>query len=376
MIYLDNAATTKPCGAAVDAMIKAAEDFGNPSSLHGLGLKAEKLIDGAKETIAGMIGAAKKEIYFTSGGTEANNLAVFGAANAKRRTGNRVVTSKIEHPSVLEAFRKLERDGFNVVYADVAGDGRVDVGALQKQLTEDTILVSIMHVNNETGVIQPVREIARIAKAAAPGCVVHTDCVQSFGKLPVRAAELGADLITVSAHKIHGFKGTGALYVSNTRLTPVIYGGEQQNGVRPGTENIGGILAFAAAARQCECDPASMRQKRALMKSELERLVPDIIVNGSDEYNSGSVLNVSFMGIKAEILLHALERHEIYVSTGSACSSHRPQPSHVLTAMGVPADAVSGAVRISFDKSITDEQIVKAAEKIAAETAVIRKYMR
>lgn len=376
MIYLDNAATTKPCGAAVEAMIKAAEDFGNPSSLHGLGFKAEKLIDGAKDVIARMLGIDKKGIYFTSGGTEANNLAVFGAAYAKRRAGNRVITSKIEHPSVLESFRRLEREGFDVVYADVCSDGRIDIDALSAAVTPDTILVSVMHVNNETGVIQPIREISRMAKAAAPGCIVHTDCVQSFGKLPVRAAELGADLITISAHKIHGFKGTGALYVGSTRLIPLIYGGEQQNGIRPGTENIGGILAFAAAAQQCVCDCESMRNKRRLMKSELERLVPDIIVNGSDEYNSGSVLNVSFLGIKAEILLHALERYEIYVSTGSACSSHKPQPSHVLTAMGAAQKAITGAVRISFDESVTEAQIKEAADRIAAEVAGIRKYMR
>lgn len=376
MIYLDNAATTKPCAAACSAMLSAAEDFGNPSSLHGLGFAAEKKIKAAKSVLAKQLKAEPNQIYYTSGGTEANNLAVLGTAERMKRAGNRIIVSKIEHPSVLEAARKLERDGYDVICAEVDRDGRVNVEKLSAQLTKDTILVSVMHVNNETGVIQPVAEIAKAAKAANPRCVVHTDCVQSFGKIPVVPSKLGADMVTISAHKIHGFKGCGALYMKNPQITPVIYGGEQQNEIRPGTENVGGILAFSAAAEQMHCDTEKLQRLRTVMKNRLIELVPNILINGSDEYNSGSVLNVSFLGIKAEILLHSLERHEIYVSTGSACSSHKPQPSHVLTAMGCGREAVTGAIRISFCEVTTEDEVLSAAEKIAEEVAAIRKYMR
>ncbi len=376
MIYLDNAATTKPCREAVEAVIKASEEFGNPSSLHGLGLRAEKLINEARSTLASRLKVDKKHIYFTSGGTEANNLAIFGVADAMKRTGKRVITSGIEHPSVLEAFKRLAAMGYEVVFADTDKDGRVNVESIKNALTPDTILVSIMHVNNETGVIQPIEEIAKAVKTAAPKCIFHSDCVQSFCKLPVYPSELGADMVTISAHKIHGFKGCGALYTGNTRLIPQLYGGEQQNEIRPGTENTAGILAFGASCDAAVCDAEAMRKKRALMRDELLKYVPWAAVNGSDEFNSGSVLNVSFPGIKAEILLHSLERYEIYISTGSACSSHKPQPSHVLTAMGVDTASVSGAVRISFSQYTTDDEIIEAARKIAAEAETIKRYMR
>ncbi len=376
MIYLDNAATTKPCKEAIEAAVLAAEEFGNPSSFHGLGLRAEKLVNEARTSIADELKVNKKHIYFTSGGTEANNLAIFGAAESMKRTGNRVITSKIEHPSVIEAFKRLEKLGYDVVYADAERDGRVNVESVKNALTADTILVSIMHVNNETGVIQPVKEIASAVKAAAPKCIVHSDCVQSFCKIPVCPNDMGVDMVTVSAHKIHGFKGCGALYTGGKRIAPQLYGGEQQNELRPGTENVSGILAFGAACRTAAYDTDKMRKKRDLMRDELMRLVPDIVINGSNEYNSGTVLNVSFLGVKAEILLHSLERHEIYVSTGSACSSHKPQPSHVLAAMGADAKEITGAVRISFAQNTDEDEIIEAVEKISDEVKTIRKYMR
>ncbi len=375
MIYLDNAATTQPSQNAAEAMLQAVTEFGNPSSLHGAGLRAEKLINVAKDNIAKTLGVNSKNIYFTSGGTEANNLAVFGTANALKRRGNRIITSQIEHPSVLEAFKKLERDGFDVCYIDVDSEGVIDLDRLSDALTEDTILVSIMHVNNETGVIQPINEITRLVREKSPNCVIHSDCVQSFGKIPVKPDLMGVDMVSISAHKIHGFKGTGALYTRNPRLTPILYGGEQQSEIRPGTENTGGILAFSAAVSECDFDIDAMRAKRSLMRDLLIEKLDNIQINGSDENNSGSVLNVSFIGIKAEILLHSLERYEIYVSTGSACSSHKPQPSHVLLAMGVSQKAVDGAVRISFSRNTTDEDIRFAAEKLACEVKNIRRYM-
>ena len=375
MIYLDNAATTKPSQRAAEAMMMAVSDFGNPSSLHGLGLQTEKLINSARDNIANMLGVNPKNIYFTSGGTESNNLAIYGVANSLKRRGKRVITSTIEHPSVMESFKRLENDGYDVCYLGVDKDGIVNLDDLAGMLTEDTILVSIMHVNNETGVIQPIERISAMVREKSPYCIVHCDCVQSFGKIPVKPDKMGVDMVSISAHKIHGFKGTGALYTNYARITPLIRGGEQQNEVRPGTENVGGILAFSAAASECEINIEKMREKRNLMRDLLCEKLDNVKINGSCEHNSGSVLNVSFIGIKAEILLHSLERHEIYVSTGSACSSHKPQPSHVLLAMGVEQKAVDGAIRISFSQNTTLDEIRTAAEIIAEEVSVIRRYM-
>ena len=375
MIYLDNAATTKPSQRAAEAMMMAISDFGNPSSLHGLGLQTEKLINSARDNIANMLGVNSKNIYFTSGGTESNNLAVYGVANSLKRRGKRVITSTIEHPSVMESFKRLENDGYDVCYLGVDKDGIVKLDDLAGLLTEDTILVSIMHVNNETGVIQPIERISSMVREKSPHCIIHCDCVQSFGKIPVKPDKMGVDMVSISAHKIHGFKGTGALYTNYARITPLIRGGEQQNEVRPGTENVGGILAFSAAASECEINIEKMREKRNLMRDLLCEKLDNVKINGSCEHNSGSVLNVSFIGIKAEILLHSLERHEIYVSTGSACSSHKPQPSHVLLAMGIEQKAVDGAIRISFSQNTTLDEIRTAAETIAEEVSVIRRYM-
>lgn len=375
IIYLDNAATTKPSQSAAEAMVKALECYGNPSSLHGLGLEAERLVRGAKRDIADMLGVDEKSVLFTSGGTEANNTAVFGAAYALKKLGTKIITTKIEHPSVLQAFKKLENDGFTVTYLDVLPDGRVSLDALREAADAETTLVSVMHVNNETGVIQPVDEIKEILKKQSPNALFHSDCVQSFGKIDVKPQKIGADMVTVSSHKIHGFKGTGALYVNDMRkIRPMLYGGEQQYELRPGTENVGGILAFGAVARECNTDNSYLLKLRNTMKEQLLN-IPDMKINGSDEYNSGSILNASFVGIKAEILLHALEARGVYVSTGSACSSHKPQPSHVLTAMGLSKKEIEGAVRISFDATTTLDEIMLAAQIIEEEVKSIRRYM-
>lgn len=373
IIYLDNAATTKPSESAIQAMIKAGETYGNPSSLHGLGLATEKLIEAARKTIAQKLGVDAKGLLFTSGGTEANNTAIFGVARARKKIGTRVITSKTEHPSVLEAFKQLENEGFEVIYIDALTDGRIDTEQLKNTLNENTTLISIMNVNNETGVINPIAEIKSLIKEHAPNAYLHSDCVQSFGKIDTKS--IGADLMTISAHKIHGCKGTGALFVKDFRMIrPLLYGGEQQREMRPGTENVGGILAFAAAAEETDTDNTRLIVLRNMLKEKLSA-VPNIKFNGSDEYNSGSVLNASFVGIKAEILLHAFETRGLYVSTGSACSSHKPQPSHVLTAMGLNANEIGGAVRISLDRWTTEEEINEAADIMIKESAAIRKYM-
>lgn len=374
MIYLDNAATTKPSEAAAKAMLAAAEYFGNPSSLHRLGIEAEKLVTAARKSIASKLGVKDKQILFTSGGTEANNTFIFGAARARKKRGMKLVTSSIEHPSVLEAFRELEKDGYTVTYVGTDSSGIIDMSMLSDALDSETTLVSIMHVNNETGVIQPVAEISKLIREKAPNACFHSDCVQSFGKIEVNALKLGVDALTVSAHKIHGFKGTGALYVADTRLLrPLLYGGEQQYSIRPGTENVGGILAFGAAAEETVQDRELISELRNTMRRKLSD-IPDIQFNGSDEYNSGSILNVSFIGIRAEVLMHALSTRGIYVSTGSACSSHKPQPSRVLTAMGLDKKAVAGAVRISFDCINTLDEVTAAAEIICEETAKLRRH--
>lgn len=376
MIYLDNAATTKPSEAAVSEMLEAANSFANPSSLYGLGLEVEKKIRGARESIANTIGAKESNIYFTSGGTEANNTVIFGVARARKKLGTHLITSKIEHPSVMESFKKLEEEGFSVTYLDVDKDGRISVDDLVSAVNENTTLISIMHVNNETGVIQPVEEIKPRVSNIAKNVLIHSDCVQSLGKIKVNVKNMDLDFASFSAHKVHAFKGTGAMYVKDERfLRPIIYGGEQQSKVRPGTENVGGILAFSKALEECPRDSERLKELRLKLKNTLENEIDNIKINGSDIYNSGSVLNVSFIGLKAEILLHALEAKGVYVSTGSACSSHKPQPSHVLLAMGLDKREVEGAIRMSFSKDTTEDELFEAAKIIKAEVKAIRRFM-
>lgn len=375
MIYMDNAATTKISKPVLEEIIKSAEIFGNPSSLHRLGLEAEKMVEASREIIAKKLGVSKKTVYFTSGGTEANNLALIGTANLLKKRGNHIITSKIEHPSVLETAKGLQDLGFEVDFAPVLPDGRLDIDTFKTLLRADTILVSIMHVNNETGVIQPVDDIKRIIKEKSPIAKLHIDAVQSFCKMDVKPSQWGADLLTVSAHKIHGPKGIGALYIKDGKISPLLYGGEQQGTIRPGTENVLGITGFGMAVKTAEFDLDRARNFRKIFSDMLVAEIPDIKINGSDEFSSGSVLNVSFLGVKAEILLHAFEAKGLFVSTGSACSSHKPQPSHVLMAMGLSKREVEGAVRFSFDETLTEEEIKQAVDIIKDETQNIRKYM-
>lgn len=376
MIYLDNASTTKPSKKAVDAAIKAAEVFGNPSSLHKLGLDAEKVIKGSKNTIANILGVQNKNIYFTSGGTESNTTAILGSVNIKR--GNHVITTKIEHPSVLENFKILENRGFDVTYLDVDKNGVINLEELKNSLRKDTLLVSVMNVNNETGMIQPVDKIKSIMKETAPKAKFHVDAVQSFCKIDLKPKLWGIDMLSISAHKIHGFKGCGALYIENTNIRPLLNGGGQQNGIRPGTENVMGIAAFGAVAENVDIakNRAYMMKLRNMLKEGLINEIENIKINGADELSSGNILNVSFLGIKAEILLHTLERKEIYVSTGSACSSNKPMPSHVLMAMGCNKKEIEGAIRFSIDENITKEDIETTIKVVKEEVENIRKYVR
>ncbi|MBO5059694.1 MAG: cysteine desulfurase [Clostridia bacterium] len=371
MIYLDNAATTKPSLAVCEAVKSTFDCFGNPSSLHGLGLSAEKIISAAKEKTARVIGVRPKNIYFTSGGTESNNTAILGYAFANKKRGNHVITTKIEHPSVIEPFHVLEKNGFEVTYLDVDRDGKILLSEFEKALCKDTILVSVMAVNNETGVIQPFDKLKELMREKAPKAALHCDAVQGFLKVDINAKKCGIDMLSMSGHKIHGLKGTGALYIAdNININPIICGGGQQKNMRSGTENVSGIAAFGAAVEGfCRISP----DKRTELKNKILENIDNVKINGSDD-NSGYVLNVSFLGIKAEILLHSLEAKGIYVSTGSACSSNKPMPSHVLTAMGLTAEEIKGAVRFSFSDEDFDVDFV--VQTLKNEVENIRKYVR
>ncbi len=375
MIYLDNAATTKPSIEAKNAVLEAVETFGNPSSLHRMGLAAEKLIKASALEIANSIGAKPDDIIFTSGGTESNNTTIFSARRGKKR---HIITSQIEHPSVLEPVRQLEKEDFKVSYISVKPDGIIDLDELKSELCEDTALVSIMHVNNETGSIQPIGEIKKIINEISPECKLHIDAVQSFMKIPLSVRETGADYISLSSHKIHGLKGTGALYVKNRSvLNPLIVGGGQQNAVRSGTENVPGIYAFGAAAKALKThDNSYILSLRKRLLDGIFKNIPNVIYNGSETDFSPYILNVSFLGIKSEILLHYLESEDIYVSTGSACSSNKPEPSHVLKAMGKSMEEIMGAVRFSFSSDMTKEDIDKTISVLTEKVSEIRKYMR
>ena len=372
MIYLDNAATTRPGRPCIEAMKKALEtDFGNPSSLYSIGLDAEKTVKSARVAVARSFGASPDEIYFTSGGTESNNTAVFGAWNARKKQGKRIITTAVEHPSVLSCFERLEREGADVRYVPVLSDGNLDMDAFRELLSEDTVLVSVMHVNNETGAVFPVEEIGREVRKY-PNIIFHSDCVQSYGKLPIDVKKMGVDMISVSGHKVHAAKGIGALYVrKDLHIPPFILGGGQESGFRSGTENVPGIAGFGAAASDLE--PADPKVRAHLLKRLTEE-IEDVRVN-SPENGAASVLNVSFMGCRGEVLLHMLEQDGIYVSTGSACSSHK-KGSHVLTAQGLGNSEIEGAVRFSFCRDNTVEEIDIAVEKIKAYVAMQRRLRK
>ncbi len=375
MIYLDNAATTKPSKSAIDAFLKTVDEFGNPSSLHRLGLNAEKLIRTSKRTIAEKIGVKPETIYFTSGGTESNNLAISGSVAKSRR--RHIITSKIEHPSVLEPIAKLEKDGFIIDKIGVDSEGRLILSELEQKLSDDTALVSIMQVNNETGTTQPLEEVRELIDIKAKGALFHIDAVQGFCKEKLNIKKVNPDFMSVSAHKINGFKGTGALYIKDkTKLLPIVYGGGQENGLRSGTENVCGIYAFSEAVKGKFSENDRVLMLRNLLLKGISDNICDIKYNGSKEYFSPYILNVSFLGIRAEILLHALENEGIYVSTGSACSSHKPMPSHVLTALGCTKEEIEGAIRFSFDDNITERDILNTVSVLSEKVKEIRKYMK
>lgn len=377
MIYLDNASTTKPSDGVKKAVIEAMENFGNPSSMHRLGIDAEKIIKSSKMAVAGVLGVRHEDIYFTSGGTEANNTAILGYCRRNKKRGMHIITTLVEHPSVGVPFKKLSEEGFEVTEIGVTKDGALDLEEFENALREDTIFVSCMWVNNETGNIQPVDKLKGIMKKHSPNAILHVDAVQAFGKIECKPKKYGIDMLSLSGHKIYGIKGIGALYIDNAKIDPLIIGGGQQKDMRSGTENVIGIATIGEAARELmvEKDFQYVKMLREKLINGIRENIDNIKINGSGEM-SPYVLNVSFLGIKAEILLHALEAHGIYVSTGSACSTNKPMPSHVLTAMGDNRDEIMGAVRFSFSADITEEDIEKTVFVLKTEVENIRKYMR
>ncbi len=342
--------------AAADAMYDAlVNNYGNPSSLHSKGLEAQHYVDAARRAAADSIGVSEREIFFTSGGTEANNTAVIGAALSKKRQGKRIVTTAVEHSSVIEACRYLEGLGFEVVYLPVNSCGAVEMSDLKEAVTQDTILVSVMYVNNETGTVQPVDKIARAIKRSGANALFHIDAVQAYGKLMFKNSRLGADMITFTAHKIHGPKGVGALYIKNgVRITPRLYGGMQQHKIRPGTEPAPAIAGFGAAIREIDyTNIDNIKSLNCYLRKQLENI--DGIVINSPENALEYILNFSVTGIRSETMLHYLAEKGIYVSSGSACA--KGQPSYVLTAMGLSKDLADSAVRVSFSRHNTTADI-------------------
>ncbi len=360
MIYFDNSATTPPSQEVVSAVTDYMKNsFGNPSSRHALGLEAQKLVDASRISVSKALGVSSDEIYFTSGGTEADNIAVLGAANIKK--GKRVVTTAVEHPAVLSAMDYLSQNGFNVVRINPHEDGSISVNDILSSVTPDTSLVSIMHVNNETGTIFPIDKIGQAIKRIAPRALFHVDAVQSFGHIPFKPKAWGIDLASISSHKIHGPKGVGALYIKKgTALKPSVFGGGQEKNIRSGTENVGGIYGFGVAASLNDLDDMKKAQK---IKDTLNNGLLGIegaILNGS-ENSSPYILNISFGDIRSEIMLNALSNEEIYVSSGSACASGSHK-SHVLLAMGVSKP--DSAIRFSLSKYNTLDEANVVIEKI------------
>lgn len=381
-VYLDNSATTRAYDSVGDLVRKVmCEDYGNPSSMHAKGVTAEHYIKEAKETLAKLMKVQDKEIFFTSGGTESDNLALMGVARANRRRGNHLITSAIEHPAVINTMRHLEEEGYRVTFLPVDRYGRIRLDALKEALCEDTILVSVMYVNNEVGSVQPIAEAASIVKAYNKDILFHVDAVQGFGKYRIYPRKLNVDLCTISGHKIHGPKGIGALYVgSHVKIQPIVFGGEQQKNVRSGTENVPGIAGLGLAAKLIYQDldekVARMRDLKAHFIEGVQK-IEDITIHGLyDETSAPHIISVGFAGIRSEVLLHALEEKGIYVSSGSACASNHPQISGVLKGIGAGQEYLDATLRFSMSEFTTPEEIDYTLETLYNIVPVLRKYTR
>lgn len=380
--YLDNSATTKVSQSVKDVVVKTmTEDFGNPSSMHMKGVEAERYLRNARETIAKLLKVSEKEIIFTSGGTESNNLALIGMAMANKRAGTHIITSSVEHASVLNTMKYLEEQGFEVTYLPVDHMGRVKLDALKEALRQDTILVSVMYVNNEIGAVEPIEEISKIVKAYNPKIIFHVDGIQAFGKYRIYPKKIGIDALSVSGHKIHGPKGVGFLYVSEkVKIRPIIYGGGQQKGMRSGTDNVPGIAGIAQAAKEAydrfEEKTAKMYELKDYFIERLMELDNVKINSCKGEESAPHIISVSFVGVRSEVMLHALEDKKIYVSAGSACSSNHPHISETLSGIKLSPEEIDSAIRFSMCEKTTKEELDYAVDTIAGMISTLRKFTR
>ena len=380
--YFDNSATTKVLEPVKEIVIKTMmEDYGNPSARHKKGLDAERYIKEAAEIIAGTLKVAAKEIVFTSGGSESNNMAIIETAMANKRAGNHIISTGIEHASVYNPLAYLEEQGFRVTYLSVDGQGHINLEELEEAICPETILVSIMYVNNEIGAIEPVEAISKIIKKKNPNILFHVDAIQAYGKLLIRPKSQGIDLLSVSAHKIHGPKGIGFLYIDKrVKIRPMIYGGGQQRGMRSGTENVPGVAGLSAAANFMYTNHREKIRAITELKDYLiDRLseIDGVTINSlKGELSAPQIVSASFSGIRSEVLLHALEEKEIYVSSGSACSSNHPAVSGTLKGIGIKPELLDSTLRFSFGVFNTREEVDYCIQTLKELLPVLRRYQR
>ena len=383
--YLDNASTTRPLESVREIMKETLDVcYGNPSSMHNKGFEAEKYIKKAKEIIASSLKAEEKEIIFTSGGTESNNMALIGGAVAHKRQGKHIITTKIEHASVHNPLIFLEEQGYEVTYLSVDKNGYVDLEELKQAIREDTILVSVMYVNNEIGTCEKIAKISKIVKEKNSKTLFHVDAIQAFGKYKIYPKKLGIDLLSISGHKLHGPKGVGVLYIRDkVKVQPIIHGGGQQNNMRSGTENVPGIAGLGVAVQEIYKDHSDKVEHLYQLKEhfiEEVNKIDGVTVNGvsgiSVRETAPHVVSVSFSGIRAEVLLHALEERGIYVSSGSACASNHPQLSGTLQAIGVKKELLDSTIRFSFSVTTTMEEIDYALNVLKELLPVLRRFTR
>ena len=381
-VYFDNSATTRALDEVGSLVLKMmTEEYGNPSARHIMGMRAEQAVKEAAEIIAGTLKVKEKEILFTSGGSESNNMALVGTALANRRLGNHIIASAIEHPSIYNTLSYLEELGFEVTYLKVDGRGHVDMDMLKNAIRPETILVSVMYVNNEVGAVEPVEEIAAMVHKENPKTIFHVDAIQAYGKFLIRPKKQGIQLLSASGHKFHGPKGVGFLYIDEkVKIKPLIYGGGQQRNLRSGTENVPGIAGMALAAKEAYTDfDKKIGHLYELKDYMLDRMkeIPGTYANSyTGELSAPQIVSMSFEGVRSEVLLHALEDKGIYVSSGSACSSNHPDVSGTLKGIGVRKDLLDATLRFSFGRFNTKEEIDYCIDALKELLPVLRRYQR